>query len=199
MASNNSNEEMINDLYAEESRDLPEDKDLKRNAILNNFRSEHGRIMNEHATEYTELLKAYIENSKNSANQKKWFKSVFFVVSIIILLSSFFVFVAISIVLSGKKWENMEITALSGLISSLVGLLSLYLVIPKIIARYLFNQEEDKHMTKIVESIQLYDEKVFNSMNTYSFGESIEKKGGMDAMMALKEKAEKDENNTKDG
>lgn len=190
MAFDNSKEKIIEKLFSEETRDLPEDKDLRSSAILNNFRSEHGRIMNEHADEYTYLLKAYIENSQNSSKQKKWFKSVFFVVTILILIASFVSFSFISISMVNKKMDGVGITAFSGILSSLAGLLSLYIAIPKIIAKYLFNQKEDKNMAKIVESIQNYDEKVFKSMNTYSFGETIEKEGGIDAMSALKEQAE---------
>lgn len=190
-----SNGKRIEKLFIKESRNLPEDKDLRNNAILNNFRSEHGRIMNEHATEYTELLRAYIANSKSSAKQKKWFKTTFFLVSIAMLVCSFLLFGLISIKLMEKEWKSIDVTALAGLISSLVGLLSLYIVIPEIIARYLFNQKEDEDMTKIVESVQNYDEKVFNSMNAYSLGESLEQRGGMNAMLKLKKEAENSDDN----
>lgn len=190
------NNEMIEGLFIENSRNLSEDKELVNNAILNNFRSEHGKIMNEHATEYTKLLKTYIRNSKKSAKQKKLFKNVFFWVSVIMLTLSFVLFAIISLMLILRGWECMNTASLTGLISSLIGLLSLYIVIPEIIAKYLFNQKEDEDMTKIVESVQSYDEKVFNIMNMYSFGETVEREGGMNAMLELKKEAETEVENT---
>lgn len=184
------NNKQIDGLFNKEIRTLPEDKDLKSNAILNNFKIEHGRIMNEHAEEYTGLLREYITNSRNSARQKKWFKTVFFIVAVSMLASSFVIFGFISVKLIGKGWKDVDTTALAGLISSLVGLLSLYIVIPKIIADYLFNQKEDENMTKMVESIQVYDEKIFSSMNEYSFGEAIDEEGASHKMKHLKEEAE---------
>lgn len=194
-----SNDKIIGHMFTRESRNLMGDKDLKNNAILNSFRSEHGKIMNEHATQYTNLLKRYIKNSETSATQKKWFKNIFFVVAMLMLISSFILFALISLSFSMKEWENIETTALTGLISALLGLLSLYIVIPEIIAKYLFNEKEDDNMTKIIESIQNYDEKVFNSMNAYSFGENIEQEGGGNTMLKLKKEAERENKDGDDG
>ncbi len=182
----------VMDFFDDEGiQEIHEDKNLKNDNILSEFKSTHGRIMNDHAAEYTNLLRRYIENSKTSATQKKWFKNVFFVVAMWMLLASFVLFALISVSFSIKKWEGIEITALTGLISALVGVLSLYIIIPEIIARYLFNEKEDDNMTKIVESVQKYDETIFDSMNAYSFAEAVEKRGGKKAMLELKKQAQK--------
>lgn len=182
----------IENLFKEQTQVLPEDKDLKGNAILDDFRGEHGRIMNEHATEYTNLLKGYIINLKCSLNQKKKFKNIFFGIAISMLVASFILFFVISIILIKNRWGDMDITALAGLISSLVGVLSLYIIIPKIIAEYLFNSKEDENMARIVQSIQTYDENVFTNMNLYSFGEKIENMGAKQSIIKLKKDAKAD-------
>ena len=45
------------------------------------------------------------------------------------------------------------------MISVLIELVSAIIVLPKIIAEYLFNKEEDRNMTEIIKSMQNYNEK----------------------------------------
>lgn len=180
----------IESIFEEKTVILPNDEELKSNIIRNKFRSEHGKIMSDHAHEYTNLLRMYIKNSKQSSEQKKKFKNVFFWVAISTLGLSFLLFSGISIYFSIKGFEKIDISDLSGLISSLVGLLSLYLIIPRIIAEYLFNVKEDEHMAKIVNSVQTYDEKVFSSMNEYDFEETVDEDAAAYAMKNLKKEAE---------
>ncbi len=160
-----SNKKDIKHLFEKDAEELPEDEDLRRNFTVDGLMKEHGKFMNNHSAKYTELLAEYINNSKESSIQKRRFKNVFFWVAISMLVLSFMLFV----LLCGSlffKMDNVKITSLTSFISSLIGLLSLYIIIPKIIAKYLFNIKEDKNMTKIVKSIQTYDEKVFANMNT---------------------------------
>lgn len=180
-------DENIGSLFYEKMGELSEDAAL---SIMNAFKNGHRKMMYKHAGQYTNLLKRYIQNSKTTAKQKKWFKNIFFTVAMLILIVSFALFVVLSISFAMKEWDDVDVTALTGLISSLAGILSLYIIIPKIIADYLFNTKEDDNMTKIVESIQKYDESVFNSMNSYSFKEATEIEGIKDVISSLKKQAE---------
>lgn len=174
----------IKDLYKEDAEEIPEDGFLKRNAIINALINNHGKSMLDHSREYTDLLKEYIENSKKTSVQKKLFKSVFFWVSVSTLCLSFLLFAGICIYFSLQDFSEIDIEGISGLISSLIGLLSLYIIIPKIIAKYLFNVKEDKHMAKIVKSVQKYDAKVFENLNLSTFDNKKEEEESAKTFMS---------------
>lgn len=177
MASKETNDEKeISSLFERDGiEELPQDEDLKRNFIMNFFLNEHSKAMSNHSRQYTKLLKGYIGNSKGNLKKKNIFKDVFFWISISTLILSFALFVAISIAFVVKDWCELNMSAVSGLITSLVGMLSLYIIIPKIIAKYLFNIKEDKNMAKIVKSIQKYDAKVFINMNKHNSENKLKK------------------------
>lgn len=46
--------------------------------------------------------------------------------------------------------------------------ISSFIIIPKIITKYLFNPEEEKHMRKIVQNIQKYDLKIRKYIRDYN-------------------------------
>lgn len=182
----------VKNLFESELEEVPKDEYMKRNSIINVFISEHGKSMNEHSREYTKLLEEYIKNSKKTSKQKKLFKNVFFWVAIGTLFFSFFLFAGMCIYFSLQDFLKIQIEDLSGLISSLVGLLSLYIIIPKIIAEYLFNVKEDKHMAKIVKSVQKYDSKVFANMNTIESSENLEEEYNKKEMLYEMKRVTKD-------
>lgn len=153
-------------LFNEDVKEVRGDDNLKRNKIMNDVLEKHGNAMSEHSARYTKLLEEYIENSKRTAEQKKRFKDIFFKVAIWTLCLSFLLFAVICLYFSTQDCSEIDIEDLSGLISSLIGLLSLYIIIPRIIAEYLFNVKEDEHMAKIVKSVQKYDAKVFANINS---------------------------------
>lgn len=161
----NQRKNRIKFLYREGTEELPEDEHLKRNSIMNVLIHRHGKSMADHSEEYTKLLQEYIENSRKTSQQKKEFKEAFFEVAIKTLILSFLLFAVMSIGFLFKDTRNEDISAWGGLVSSLVGLLSLYIIIPEIIAKYLFNVKEDENMAKIVESVQKYDAEIFASMS----------------------------------
>lgn len=190
-------EDEIKSYYAEEVKEVKKDDGLKRNEIMNTLAEEHGKAMSAHSAEYTKLLEEYIANSKKTSTQKKLFKNVFFWVAISTLCLSFLLFAGICIYFSLQDFSQIEIEGLAAPISSLVSLLSLYIIIPKIIAKYLFNVKEDKHMAKIVKSVQKYDAKVFANINTDEkpiMQENEKEIGEMKFMSDLKKRIEEDKN-----
>lgn len=182
-----SNDE-IQALYRAEIEEMIKDENLKKNEIMNSLAEKHGKAMSAHSGEYTKLLEEYIKNSKKTSKQKKLFKNVFFWVAIVTLCLSFLLFAVISIHFSLQDFSKINVADLSGLISSLVGLLSLYIIIHKIIAKYLFNVKEDKHMAKIVKSVQKYDAKVFADINSDNIAQKSESENdGKEFFMIMSE------------
>lgn len=165
MGDNSKDEKIIDSIENSGMVESPDDSDFNKNALMNEVKKDHGTSMNNHSNEYTKLLKHYIKNSKETFKQKLKFKKTFFWISVVILLVSFFFFCGINIYVLIKGIDKININQLSGLASSLVGLLSMYIIIPKIIAKYLFNVQEDKNMAKIVKSIQEYDEEIFRNIS----------------------------------
>lgn len=157
--------EKIKSYYNESIKEVNEDDGIKKGKIMNILAEDHGKAMTAHSAEYTKLLEEYIKNSKETSSQKRTFKNAFFWVAILTLCLSFLLFAGICVYFSVQDFSQIDVEDFAGLVSSLVGLLSLYIIIPKIIAEYLFNVKEDKHMAKIVKSVQKYDAKVFANIN----------------------------------
>lgn len=106
--------------------------------------------------EFGRFLENFVNNQNTKEKQKKWFKIIFF--TVIMLLMIFIVISPFVMVLVFRK-QMTDVTLLGAIIASLVELVSAILVLPKIIAEYLFNKAEDANMMKIIESMQTYNEK----------------------------------------
>lgn len=120
-----------------------------------------------HNDEFTELLKSYTsfvdETLKNKVEMKKRF-----------FWLSFFTLIAVSTIMVGSiisvfwsSWqENFSIEDyILPVLTSLCSFLAAFIIIPKIIAKYLFNSKEEKVMKDIVNSIQQYDKDVRDDLN----------------------------------
>lgn len=113
-----------------------------------------------HNASFTKILDAYEENASASLKQKRTFKNVFFygvcfVLVLVALLSAAVIIVGLVGMIS---IENIGVyfTALGTFLTS-------FIVLPKVIAEYLFHPEEEKGMTDIVKAIQEYDTKIRNN------------------------------------
>lgn len=51
------------------------------------------------------------------------------------------------------------------LVTAMTSMISTYIAIPKIIAKYLFNKDEEANMTSVVGKIQEYDTNVRGTIN----------------------------------
>ena len=49
------------------------------------------------------------------------------------------------------------VETLPGIIAALVSLIGTFMVVPQMITEYLFNKEEEQHLTNIISKIQEYD------------------------------------------
>lgn len=136
------------------------DDSLKTNKNSFDMAAEHKQSMLEHSGKYTDILDIFITNSRETSEQKLRFKKHFFYFSIFSLGFVTLLFIVLSIFIFATGTNETNVGALSTLGTTFVSLLSMYIIIPKIIAKYLFNRKEDKNMITIIKSIQNYDERV---------------------------------------
>lgn len=125
----------------------------------------------EHTKKYTNLLEVFIQSTKSFNNQKKCLKTWFFmvIVSIMIMMCFIFGYAVYKSLTIIYKLSLSNLDSLDGIIASVVSIippLSTMIIslikLPKIIADYLFNREEDKNMVAIIEKIQKYDIDMFS-------------------------------------
>lgn len=109
---------------------------------------------------FNQLLKAYVKNADKNLNTKLSLKITFFYICVVILILITISMVLISMFALFNNFEKS--TLFSILLTNAVSFLTSFIVLPKIIAKYLFNTEEEKNMTEIVKSIQAYDKDIRN-------------------------------------
>ena len=106
---------------------------------------------------YSDLYKAYVEYYENKCNQNLKLKNKFFrnfmafLAWIIVIIPAF----VIVIIVTKKGVGSAEvICAVSGSAATIV---TSIIVIPKIIAKYLFSTKEDKVISDLLKDIQTHD------------------------------------------
>ncbi len=105
--------------------------------------------------EFGRFLKDFVDEQEESGKQKIHLKEQFFwfiMIGFLVLL-----FTPVFIILSVKYLSDSAFVI--SFISVLVELVSAIIVLPKIIAEYLFNKEEDESMMEIIKNMQDYNEK----------------------------------------
>jgi predicted PurR-regulated permease PerM len=76
-----------------------------------------------------------------------------------LIMAGFFTLLITPLVIVLKSKGITTGALITALLTTLVELVSAIIVLPKIIAEYLFNKEEDKNMMEIIKSMQTYNEK----------------------------------------
>ena len=123
-----------------------------------------------HSKNYSRLLDAYITATEDNMRMKMWLKAFFFLITVSSMLIIAIVFYksinyVFRIVGSFHDLNNISIEAVLSLVTiilpSVSSLLVAFIKIPKIIAKYLFNADEDYYMSLILKNIQDYDRAVF--------------------------------------
>ncbi len=116
-----------------------------------------------HNAVYTNLLKIYENTTRINIYLKVLFKFTFFIVAIYIWLKMVFIFndsfySVLNIIKTDKPSDNQAVLDLiATFIPPLVSLTTSFIIIPKIIAKYLFNIKEEKSMVEIINNLQKYD------------------------------------------
>ena len=117
------------------------------------------KSLKEHSKNYDTILLNYTSYLEKILNSKRIMKNFFFWMSfsimiICILCMVILIFVAISL----ANNENFDITNyIIPFCTSIISFLTVFMIIPKIIAKYLFNNNEEAVMQTIIASIQEYD------------------------------------------
>ena len=126
-------------------------------------KSKH-RHANNREAEFTTLFKEYTNDYKGSAalklDLKKKFYSVIMGITVYIALSPVFFLSFVSIInaVSVRELDNSFLAIAFG--GSFINLLTGLIVLPKIIAKYLFNQKEETERISLVKEVLNYNAKL---------------------------------------
>lgn len=136
-----------------------------------NYNNPHSDEILKHSKNYSKLLDIYVDSAKQNITMKKWFKIIFFIVTICSLVVIVILFFATLLYafFSFNKFNNLsEVTfeAILSIITIVIPVISSLIIafikIPEIIAQYLFNAKEDEYMSLIIKNIQDYDTAMFS-------------------------------------
>ncbi len=127
----------------------------KNNTHFRNLLNEEQNIFLDTDKEFLKFLRNFVENQKAKENQKTILMGVFFA----IVMLGFFVLIITPLALVSNLSNINQITAIVSMIAILIELVSAIIILPEIIAKYLFNKEEDSQLMQIIESMQRYNQK----------------------------------------
>lgn len=136
---------------SEDTKNIKSDDDLDRHDEISLFK---------HNESYDSILNDYTKHVSKTLQAKRWMKKVFYWIAVIIMIISFLYIIICSIIIITNLSSNLSFNLqdyLAPLISAVVSFLTVFIIIPKIIAEYLFNSGEDSSMQNIIASIQEYD------------------------------------------
>ena len=114
--------------------------------------------MKERNKKYSEVLDAYVSNTKKVLWIKLVFRVIFLLVSMGALVGIFVVFCAVLWWAANGKIEAGYLETVVTIISSMAAMMTVFIVLPKIMTKYLFDVEEEKNIYNIVKQIQDYDQ-----------------------------------------
>ncbi|MCI8731051.1 MAG: hypothetical protein HFH57_07915 [Lachnospiraceae bacterium] len=114
--------------------------------------------MKERNKKYSEVLDAYVSNTKKVLWIKLVFRVIFLLVSMGTLVGIFVVFCAVLWWAANGKIEAGYLETVVTIISSMAAMMTVFIVLPKIMTKYLFDVEEEKNIYNIVKQIQDYDQ-----------------------------------------
>lgn len=113
--------------------------------------------------EFKKFLSNFVINQNKKDTQKRWLKGFFFAIIMVcffvLMISPILVFYLI------VKMSISDTSAIVAIISVLIELISAIIILPKVIAEYLFDKEEDKNMMDLIKNMQDYNEKKHSHFN----------------------------------
>lgn len=133
-----------------------------------------------HSKNYSKLLDFYVDSANQNIKMKKWFKIIFFVVTMLSLIAIVYLFFKTFRYAynSFDKFDSLNEITLEAILSvvtiiipAISSLIVAFIKIPEIIAEYLFNTKEDENMSIIIKNIQDYDKAMFEM--EYKFDELL--------------------------
>ena len=141
-----------------DSQQLRSDDDLEDLAL---------KSLGKHTQDYDTILRNYSTHVEKTLQHKRIMKVIFFGLSVFTMLSCVaLIVVCIGILLFNIPKENFDvIDYIAPTITAITSFLTVYVIIPKIIAKYLFNSKEETAMKDIITSIQNYDKFLRDSLH----------------------------------
>ena len=142
---------------------------LSSNQILNDegLRQNDINSLGKHIRNYDDILYNYAKHVDKTLRHKRIMKFWFFLISLsimfICMLSTAICVVFLCVSIYNGSFDVMDF--LTPTVTAIISFLTVYIIIPKIIAKYLFNSKEDKEMKSIIVSIQKYDKYIRNSLH----------------------------------
>lgn len=122
-----------------------------------------------HSKSYSELLDIYVSATKRNMVMKDIYKFLFFLSTMGSLLFIVFIFYK-TLNYSFKIFNYQEIQKISiemvlsviaVIVPAMSSLIVAFIKIPKIIAKYLFNVQEENYMDSIIKNLQIHDQSMF--------------------------------------
>ena len=116
----------------------------------------------EHNLQYTALLKAYVDIFASNSVKKMKNKQILFNIAMGMLISiptvSFLLIIGTLICMACGIITVFE--SIPEVVSALTAILGTFMVIPKMITKYLYNKKEEEHLANIIGKIQDYDKDI---------------------------------------
>lgn len=150
----------INALHTDAAMQLEADKNLNDLHELQVFDIDSVRG---HAESYSQLLKGYTTHLCATLKFKRIAKMIFFgVVTLLLLVTASLLAVVVWHICTRVQVTEVEdisviMSLVAALISAFGAFMSAIIVLPKIVAKYLFNRGEEESIANIVGNMQQYD------------------------------------------
>lgn len=141
-------------------------KQLTSSNDLQNLHKSDIDAVQSHTISYSSLLQNYTKHIDDTLKFKRFAKKVFFWIVTVTLVMSMVSFIGticyiyFGIIRSDKELTDYLVTIVTSLSASLGAFISSIIVIPKIVAKYLFNRDEENNISTIVSNMQQYDKDI---------------------------------------
>lgn len=173
MSQNNvQHQEEERDYFFESDYGKPFDLEKRAKAEQEQLASDQQQVV-EHGKNLSLLLNEYASNYSKRNSTNRCFRLVFFGVSISILIGLTIVAPG-SILFLLYKGKISNFAAISGFFTSMVSMLASIIVLPKIIAEYLFSTNEDVTNAEIVKEIIKSDLEIRNKLDSEHLNDELD-------------------------
>ena len=123
-------------------------------------KSRFGEQYDKRDTLYAHLLDTYIHTYESKSRWNKWYKLAFFSLSLAAFVGVIGLSLTALIIVALHAKDESTVTNIAVVISSMAGIISSIVVLPKIIAKHLFPMDEDEKMIEMVKHMQLNDSRI---------------------------------------
>lgn len=156
--------------YAESLLDSSSTVHIEHDDALKDLGIKDSDSLSRHSENYDDILKNYTNHVSETLKSKRNMKLAFFIVALSTMgLTVLSIAACVIIIAINAQNESFDVQDyIVPVVSALVSFLTTFIVIPKIIAEYLFNSNEDSVMKDIVSSIQDYDKFIRNDLHKSS-------------------------------